>query len=191
MVGNIPNYSKIDILRCFLRFNKKSGRQELSKELELGEGTIRTILQALKSRNLLDSTKKGHFLSKNGKELLEQINECIGMPRNLAISSFYPEFKKIGIVMKKYESLNEVYKLRDIAVKNGSEGALILKFENGLYAPESGFKQDYSEMEKGFALKNGDILIVAFSANNRNAESGALAVASELCKSLKKFINEF
>ena len=59
MVGNIPNFTKIDLLRCFVRLNKNIGRKELSKELGLGEGTVRTILNILKSKKLLDSTKKG------------------------------------------------------------------------------------------------------------------------------------
>ncbi|MBI2656169.1 hypothetical protein HYX03_00330, partial [Candidatus Woesearchaeota archaeon] len=52
MVGNIQNFTKLDILRCFLRFNKNTGRQELSRKLELGEGTVRTILNTLKSKKL-------------------------------------------------------------------------------------------------------------------------------------------
>lgn len=191
MVGNIPNYTKIDILRCFLRLGRKTSRQELSRGLGLGEGTIRTILQSLKSRNLLDSTKKGHFLSKKGAELLEQIKLCISMPKALDASILYPEFKKIGIVVKGQESLREIYKLRDIAVKNGSEGALILKFENRLYAPESGFEQDYSELEKYFKFGSGDILVISFAKEIRRAETGAVAVAVELNTALKSFIENF
>ena len=50
MVGNTPNFSKYDVLRCFLRLEKEIGRQELAKELSLGEGTIRSILDILKKR---------------------------------------------------------------------------------------------------------------------------------------------
>src|SRR3989344_1154647 len=95
MVGNIPNFTKIDILRCFLRFNKNIGRQELAKDLELGEGTARTILEILKSNNLLDSTKKGHFLSRKGSETLNGIYRIISAPKDLAIKNIYPDFKKI------------------------------------------------------------------------------------------------
>ncbi|MDP3765890.1 MAG: DUF4443 domain-containing protein [Nanoarchaeota archaeon] len=191
MVGNIPNFTKIDILRCFLRFQKNIGRQDLARELELGEGTVRTILEILKSKKLLDSTKKGHFLSKRGDELLRQIYEILSMPRNVAIQSIYPNLKKIGVVVRNTSNLKELYKLRDIAVKNGADGALILKFENRLYAPESDYEQDYKELEKNFNFKNGDVLIVAFSNENRYAENGTLAIAIELNTHLKKFISEF
>ncbi|MBI2652696.1 hypothetical protein HYX00_04490 [Candidatus Woesearchaeota archaeon] len=191
MVGNIPNFTKIDILRCFLRFNKNTGRQELAKELELGEGTLRTILKLLKSKKLLDSTKKGHFLSEKGTETLNQIYEYINAPKYLTIKSLYPNFKKIGILIKNPSNLRELYKLRDIAVKNSAEGALILKFENKLYAPESDFEQDYRELESYFDLKNNDVLVIVFSNEKRHAENGALAIAIELNDALKKFISEF
>ena len=191
MVGNIPNYTRIDILRCFLRFNKNIGRQELAKDLELGEGTIRTILETLKSKKLLDSTKKGHFLSKKGGEALRDIYKSISAPKNMPVKNIYPDFKKIGILIRNAPNLKELYKLRDIAVRNGADGAIILKFDDKLFAPESDYEQDYKEMEKYFDFMNDDVLVVAFSNEKRKAENGALAIALELNNFLKKFINEF
>jgi len=190
MVGNIPNFTKIDILRCFLRFQKNTGRQEIAKDLELGEGTVRTVLEILKSKKLLDSTKKGHFLSKRGEDMLNQIYEILSKPRSVAMHHIYPNLKKIGVIVRSASNLKEIYKLRDIAVKNGADGALILRFESRLYAPESDYEQDYKELEKSFEVKNGDILVVAFSNSKRSAENGALAIAVELSGFLKKFISE-
>lgn len=191
MVGNLPNFTKIDVLRCFLKFDKNIGRQELAKNLELGEGTARTILEMLKSKNLLDSTKKGHFLSKKGSDTLNEIFQRISMPKLLTAENLYPNFKKIGVVVKNVSNLKELYKLRDIAVKHGAEGALILKFEDKLYAPELDYEQDFTELEKYFELKNNDVLVVVFSDEKRNAENGAIAIAIELNNSLKKFMNQF
>lgn len=187
----MPNFTKIDILRCFLKFSKNTGRQELARELELGEGTVRTILKSLKSKKLLEQTKKGHFLSKNGSEALNQIYGDISAPKTIAGNSLYPNYKKVGIVVRDVYNLKELYKLRDIAVKNGADGAIILKFEGRLYAPEYNYEQDYKELERNFDLKNGDVLIIAFSDEKRKAEDGALAIAVELRNDLKKFISEF
>lgn len=191
MVGNIPNFTKIDILRCFLRFNRNISRQELAKALELGEGTVRTILEILKLKKLLDSTKKGHFLSKKGEETLNLICGILTMPKHIAMQSIYPNFKKIGVIVRNVSNLREIYKLRDIAVKNGADGALILKFNNKLYAPESDYEQDYKEMEKHFNFSNGDVLIVAFSNEKKHAENGAIAIAIELNPLLKNFMGAF
>lgn len=190
MVGNAPNFTKIDILRCFLRFNKNIGRQELAKELELGEGTVRTMLEILKSKKILDSTKKGHFLSRKGNEVLNQIYKSISIPKELRAQEIYPNLKKAGVIIKNIPSLKEVYKFRDLAVKNGADGAMILKFEGGLYALESDYKQNYKELEKIFNFKDDDVLVIAFSNKNRYAENGALAIAVELESKLKKFVDE-
>lgn len=190
MVGNIPNFTKMDILRCFLRFSKNVGRQELSRELELGEGTVRTILDALKSKKLLDSTKKGHFLSKKGEEALKHISSHVSLPK-IINTGLYPGFKKAGVHVKNVSNLKEIYKLRDMAVKNGAEGAIILKFEGKLYAPEADYEYNYRGLERNFELKNNDVLVIGFSGEKRSAENGALAVAIELDNALKSFITEF
>lgn len=193
MVGNIPNFTKIDILRCFLRFGRNISRQELSRDLELGEGTIRTILEILKSRNLLESTKKGHFLSKKGTEALNEISAALGMPAALNIDDLYKGLSKIGLVVRKApsHSLKELYKLRDTAVKSGAEGAILFRFDGKLYAPESDYTPGMSELEKHFKLGNDDVLVVSFAARKKDAETGALAIAAELSGFLKKFINGF
>lgn len=191
MVGNIPNFTRIDTLRCFLRFSKNAGRQELAKELELGEGTIRSILEILKSKKLIDSTKKGHFLSRRGKDALSRICGCISIPKKMASQDIYPHLKKMGVVVKNMQNLREIYKLRDTAVKNGADGALILRFDGKLYALESDYGQDYTELEKYFDFEDNDILAVAFSGKKRHAENGALAIAVELSDALKKFISGF
>ncbi|MBU1854791.1 MAG: hypothetical protein KKF89_03655, partial [Nanoarchaeota archaeon] len=72
MVGNKPNYKEEDILRTFLYIEDKPvSRAELVEKLELGEGTIRTILSFLKEKKLLKSNRPGHYLSKKGKEKKE------------------------------------------------------------------------------------------------------------------------
>ena len=191
MVGNTSNYTKIDILRCFLRIDKATGRKELAKELGMGEGTVRTMLDLLKSHKLLDSTKHGHFLSKKGSTALSEIYGCISQPKIIKGWELYPEYIKSGIVIKNASAIKSPYKLRDMAVKTGSEGAVILKFDDKLYAPESEYDADYSGLERHFDLKKNDVLAVACSGEKSKAEEGALAIAVELSVTLKRFISQF
>lgn len=190
MVGNIPNFTKIDVLRCFLRFSKNISRQGLAKEMELGEGTVRTILEVLKFKKLLHSNKKGHFLSPKGEEILSRINRAVKSAKIIESKNIYPDSKKFGVQLKSAFVLKETYKLRDLAVKHGSEGALILKFGDKLYAPESNYEQDYRELENLFDFEKDDVLVMAFSGEKRKAENGAFAIAAEINSHLKKFISE-
>ena len=190
MVGNNSNFTKLDILRCFLRLNRNASRQELAKELELGEGTVRTILKNLKARKLSDSTKNGHFLTKKGNEILNRIYDCISSPTNITLNDIYPNLKKVGILVRNMPSLKHTYKLRDTAVRNGAEGAVILEYKNKLKLPEQA-NFNYKSLEKQFDLRNNDLLIVSFSNKNKYAENGALAVTVELNNIIKNFINKF
>ena len=190
MVGNVANFSKIDVLRCFLRLGNSMGRQELASDLNLGEGTIRTILKILKSKKLLKSNNKGHHLSSKGSASLDELFNHISMPKAAVLKELYPEFKKIGLVVRHATELKSAYRLRDIAVKNGAEGALILlKQKNKIHAPESGFDANYNVLESQFDIKEGDIIIIACADSIRNAENGALGIAAAIDTALKKFIN--
>ena len=59
-----------------------------------------------------------------------------------------------------------------------------------LFLSRGVFEHDYSDLEKDFELQNNDIVIIAFSNDSRHSEIGALAIASELNETLKKFISE-
>ena len=189
MVGNIPNFTKIDILRCFLRFKKNIGRQELAKDLELGEGTVRTILKILKSKNLLEQTKKGHFLSSHGISEMSKLKENMALPARIESDSIFKNLKKSAVLVKNPDGLPPAYKLRDIAVKNGAEGAIILKYDKRLYAPEADSEFDYAEIEKYFELGKGDVIVLSFADSYSTAEDSALAASSEINAVLKSFIN--
>ncbi len=76
------------------------------------------------------------------------------------------------------------YRLRDIAVKNKADGAVIFVFDKHLYLPNVDYSSKFSDLEKEFNFKKGNLLIISFSSNYKSAESGALAIATSICKDL-------
>jgi hypothetical protein len=187
MVGNIPNFTDIDILRCFLSIGKNTSRLELVKKLELGEGTIRTILDILKENSLILSTQRGHSLSEKGAKILGIMKKDIEILNKIEYNE-YKELKKQGIVVKNMQKIEKTTQLRDMAIKNGAEAALILVFEGKLKMPDFQSKQDFSELEQNYNFNKGDILVATFASSKKLAEQSALSVVLELCKDLKKFI---
>src|SRR3989338_4177194 len=118
MVGNTSNYNEFDVLRALLKINANVSRAELCKSLELGEGSIRGILNELKSKKLITSTKQGHSLSNKGKKAIENILKNIGLPKKVNLK-MYEEFKKVMIIIKNIKNYMQSYRERDVAVKNG------------------------------------------------------------------------
>lgn len=191
MVGNLKNYTKIDILRCLLRINKPISRLKLSKELDLGEGTIRSILNILKKNQFLKSNKKGHFMSHIKSKILNKKENKI-IIKKIMQKKIFPEMKKVAIHVKSQKNLEKAHVLRDIALKNGAEGAMILKYNSTKKKIEL-LEQDYNEnfefIEKDFELSDNDLIIIACSSSLRLAEHGALAVVIHLNKKINSILN--
>ena len=191
MVGNIPSYVKTDIIRAFLLIKENISRNELVSKLGLGEGTVRTVLDILKEKGLICSTKQGHSLTEKGNLFLKKTEKSIVVKR-LILEDFYPGLEKAVILLKKPgKNIKISFEQRDIAVKQGADGAVILKFDNNLYIPNAdinfkeNYKKAYDEILKCFDFKKGDILIICFAESSRNAENGALAIALSMSKELK------
>lgn len=190
MVGNLSNFTRNDTLRCLLRIGKPVSRSQLSKTLDLGEGTIRSILNILKEKNLLVSNNKGHFLSENGNSIVNEIKDSIDI-KKIDLTNMFPNKKKIAIHIKKSNNVKKSSVLRDEAVKNGADGALILKYDKKLRFYDSDYKQDFSDIESKFSLNKNDWVIVTYADSYKLAEHGALAVVVYVDKNLRNIIGKF
>ncbi|MEK6876079.1 MAG: DUF4443 domain-containing protein, partial [Nanoarchaeota archaeon] len=74
--------------------------------------------------------------------------------------------------------------LRDEAVKNGAEGALILKYGKKLRFYDSDYKEDLSKIEDRLKLEKNDLVIVTYAHSYKLAEYGAIAAAIRINKDL-------
>jgi hypothetical protein len=193
MVGNIPHFRDLDVLRTFLVLALSEGisRQELVKRLDLGEGTIRSILAILKEKQCIVSTQQGHILTLKGKQLYTFLNKIISQPKSIVLHP-YDHLKSIGVVYKDTLTLDyKHYKLRDHAVKNGAEGAVLLHSKKDRLDVGFDCKDDFTYLRKHFEeLEDGHTLITTFSTSTKNAEAGALAVVLEVSKEMKKVIQQ-
>ncbi|OIO62823.1 hypothetical protein COY26_04190 [Candidatus Woesearchaeota archaeon CG_4_10_14_0_2_um_filter_33_10] len=197
MVSNITHYVKTDIIRAFLLIKENVSRNELVSKLALGEGSVRTILDVLKDKNLIYSTKKGHSLTEKGILVFKKIEKSISV-KKLILGAFYPGLEKAIVLLNKTDNNIKIsFEQRDIAVRQGAEGAVILKFDKELYIPNAdinfkeNYKKAYDEILKRFDFKKGNILIVCFAKSLRNAENGALEIALSMSKELNNLIKMF
>ncbi|MBW2975041.1 hypothetical protein KY366_04960 [Candidatus Woesearchaeota archaeon] len=186
MVGNISNFSNYDLLRAFLLIKEPVSREKLSSELELGEGTIRTILDILKDNNLISSKRQGHFLSEKGTIFLNNLRESIEGPKRISYDQLHPKLKKAALLVKNCNKQIS-FKERDIAIKNSAEAALLFRFDKNLFLPQA--EQDIidtSQLNYLFQYKKNDLLIITFADSYRVTENSALAVCMELSSFILK-----
>ncbi len=183
MVGNKPNYEEEDITRTFLSLNEKPvSRQELSKKLDLGEGTIRTILDILRKKGLVESNNQGNILSGKGKN-----KKKYEKPKRLSLKT-YKDLKSCGLLIRKADNIKIGFELRDEAIRRGTHSALIFRYDKELKLPNSEvnfkeeYRQDYESIIKSFRLEEKCIVIVTFDKNYSVCENAAIAVANKMLK---------
>jgi predicted transcriptional regulator len=188
MVGNLPNYNEHDVLRAFLLIeNKPIARSDLVKKLELGEGTIKTILDILKYQKLIVSTNKGHKLIDEGIKKKEKILSNIKGPIKLSLKE-YSGLKSCGLLIKNPSNTKINIDLRDEAIRAGAYSSILFRYENELKIPmiDWDYKkenpEDYKKIVNSFTFKKGNLLIVSFAKDYRTCENSALAVMNKIKK---------
>ncbi len=116
-----------------LKRHGRMGRYSLSSVSGMGEGVIRRVLSELKEQGAVRIMRGGAELTTKGEEMLRNILHGLGIEDLREVNGFFQLFK--CECRKCYASLiiraineDSVVKLRDIAVKNGSDAVLFLKY---------------------------------------------------------------
>jgi len=159
--------------------------------LGLGEGKVRSILKQLKELGFIEVKRGGSKLTKEGEEYLSSVLSELGVKKIVVLYDKEDYFKDMIIVCAhvRAREIKNIIDLRDEAVRNGAEGALIGVAVDGtvFLPPNVGYLKDYfplleKRVEEIFELKKGDILVIAFSRRYGKALAGCLAVVKKLSK---------
>jgi predicted transcriptional regulator len=195
MPGNPAKYDKLDIVNCFLLLSKQQSRGALLEQLQLGEGSIRSILDILKDKGLIDPSNQGHIHSNTGKDVYDKISNEISFHESDSksfLEKYFPLFKNdvlLCVQLKEYnQTLKDVYLLRDWAVRTGADGLLTLQYlGDKLRFPQYESAEDFTIVEELFGInKCGTVLIV--TAKDKHIAKRALL---NVVDNLTSIFNEF
>ena len=190
MVDNLPNYSRFDVLRCFLSLQDSQSRKHLSGSLEVGEGTMRTLLNILKEKGLISSSAQGHALTASGIQVLSQLHSAFDLKRVDIPLSQFQSLKKAACHIKKPASQPAVVSLRDTAVKNGAEACLIFQQKEQFQLFGGRRQREYQALSQLFPLQKNHLLVLTLANQQRWAEIAALAASEKIVDSIKQFMQQ-
>jgi hypothetical protein len=184
--GRPPAYSEAHVLRALVLIGagKGIGRQQLSKELRLGEGTVRTLVNRMRGRGLLYTSRGGMTLTPEGQKLLTAFGEIFFAAEfpdtQLTVgSSNYAVLVK-GAGRKIRRGVEE----RDAAIIAGAEGATTLVYDGErLQMPGMEMEIDSSTVDhihKSLRPSKGDVIIIGSANDPFEAEMGAISAALKL-----------
>jgi len=181
--GAYPEFTVEDAVAALFILKEPTGRKALAEMLDLGEGSIRTLLRKLNGLNLIRSAQRGHSLSERGLILIETLLEGFSEVRGVGKIEGLPAYALVVRDPGKFKSIE----LRDEAIRFLARGAMILTVKNGEPAfPEDGRPLRETMPELADRLKSlldfseGDAIIVTWAENPAAAMKSAYHVAISL-----------
>ena len=187
-------FCEYDIFRVFLRIGEKNklDRKSLVEICDIGEGSIRTILNILEKRNIIEKRKNGNMLKKRGRTYFQKIRRIITSIKKVKYDIFKDNLHCLGCVVRRYEKnkIKSLYKARDYAIRAGCYSAMVLiRTDSHIKIPYVR-KWNFDELKKEFETNKGDLIVLASSEKIRIAENGIIAVCIYLSDELNKIFNE-
>ena len=180
--GAYPEFKIEDAVAVLFLLKTPKGRKQISEELNLGEGTVRTLLKKLSSIGLVESQQKGHSLSKKGVEIVREISKLFSEPLEITPLEGFVTYALIVKNPPEFKSIE----LRDEAIRFFARGAMILVVQNNeIVFPEDerALKETLPELFedlKKLPAGNGDLVIVTWANTKADALKSLIHVALTL-----------
>ncbi len=167
---------------------KPIGRNCLAKNLEVGEGTVRTIISRLRVKGLVVASKAGCSLTDKGVTVWKKFEEIF--PRRAEIEKTEltnSEHNYAFLVKKSGHNVKSGIEQRDAAIVAGAKGAVIVVSKQGHLAIESvsnrleqKFPAAADEITKTFHPEDNDVVVLVGAASLQKAKLGAFAASWSL-----------
>ncbi|ASJ13059.1 DUF4443 domain-containing protein [Thermococcus thioreducens] len=181
--GAYPEFTLEDAVAVLFMLQNPAGRKAISEALDLGEGSVRTLLRKLSWRGLIRSTQRGHSLNDEGMKLLERLSEHFSEVQKVGEVEGYPAY---GLVVRNPPEFKSI-ELRDEAIRFFARGALILVVKDG----EPVFPEDErplgetmpelaKNLKQSFRPSEGDLVVVTWAEKEADAMKSAYHVALAL-----------
>ncbi|MEO3992991.1 MAG: DUF4443 domain-containing protein [Desulfurococcaceae archaeon TW002] len=200
--GVKPAFSPYHVFKVleFLHARGVSSRHELMRLLGLGEASVKTLLNRLREIGFVSiSRPHGTKLTEAGKELVSSLVSIIKLIPYLRLESVCVNCTISGLVLSGgYAILHKVggvVVLRDLIVKEGADGALILTYSKGIfYLPVVGGLEKLEDEElhqqlKDFHISEGDLIVLGMCYSS-DGERCLVAAVNAIIKVLSFDGNE-
>ena len=123
-------------------------RDLLSKELGLGEGSIRTLMRHLQMNNMIKATNAGTTMTQKGETLLLELLSSIPTEMNLPKCSIaLGNFNYVVLLKQHSHTIKSGVEQRDAAIKIGAKGATTLLFKQNKFVMPSSTNYDSLQKE--------------------------------------------
>jgi DNA-binding MarR family transcriptional regulator len=183
--GPSPSFSTYHLLLAIeLMADKSVGRNKLARELDIGQGAVRTLIGRLRDAGLITTLKSGCSLTDKGFRLWKEYRSTIkkiGIEKN---ELTFADHNVAVLVKNRGQKVQTGMEQRDAAVMAGAKSATTILFREGrLVFPstirevDKDFPKASAQIVKLLEPQENDAIVVVSSDSPRRAEYAALAAA--------------
>ena len=187
-IGPKPEFEVTDVIKLFFVLGKGApkGRKSLSRELHLGEGSIRTLLNRLQENNLVEMSRAGCTLTESGRFVYEELEKMITQPKPIDAGPLSQgAWNYVILIRGSAVNVRSGLEQRDAAVRAGANGATTLLYLNDHFSlpcvdmdVERTYDSDFWNTLRGLLKpRDGDAIIIVGADSARAAEKGAFSAA--------------
>jgi predicted transcriptional regulator len=168
-----------------LMAQKPIGRNKLAKELGVGEGAIRTIINRLKEAQLISTAKEGCRLTPKGREIWQKFEELFPQRAEVEKTELtHGDYNFAFLIKNSGQKIKSGIEQRDAAIMGGAQRAIAIVSKQGhlsIDAISSSVEKEFPDAAKKI-LKNltpqdNDVIIIAGADSAIRAKRGAFSAA--------------
>lgn len=184
--GPSPMFSLFHVLRALeLVAQKPIGRGRLAENLEVGEGTVRTIIERMREAGLVTVSRVGCALTTKGLRFWKEYNSVFQRRTDIGKNELAFAGYNFAILVKNSGRMVKLgVEQRDAAVMVGAKGATTILFKKGrLIIPSvsddgaKDFPEAASQIFRLLDPKENDVIVIGSADNSAKAAYGTLAAA--------------
>ena len=188
--GRRLTYGVIHVLKALELIGSRVGvgRQQLARELRIGEGSARTLIRRLRDEGLIEVERGGMRLTERGRGILSYFQ---GLMRSMSVPSTPSTVseKNYAVLVRGAAPLIRFgVEQRDAALLAGARGATTLIYDGeNFHMP--GLKREVEPelsklLREGLKPEAGDVIIIGTAEEEWAAEMGAKAAALDLIRGM-------
>ncbi len=134
--SRVLSFNSSHVFKTLQLINREGyvSRLLLIKELQLGEGSIKTLIKHLKMKKLIITTNKGTTMSESGQKIFEEMSRFICAETQIPRSSISVSVFNYAILLRFVKcAIKQGVEQRDAAIKMGAKGATTLVYRDGKF----------------------------------------------------------
>ncbi len=164
---------------------KPIGRNQLAKKLEMGEGSIRTLITRLKSSNLVEISRNGCRLTNKGRVIWEKFVQLFPKRAEIGKTELTNTKENYAFLAKnRGHKVKSGIEQRDAAIVAGALGAVVVVLKEGRLTIESisrRLERQYPEaarqIQEIFEPKDNDCVVLVGAESLSKAKQAAFAAS--------------